>query len=211
MIHFRHRLPTTEEITTLKQYCLTQGDEPWNPSSFSDQVTDKFHQQVIDTENYNASSNNLPDASSDEVNQSNIKLSLCDPSNLFANNLKGKPAHLAFYTDTHQNANINYTVPANTDPHYSKALPSKIEWNDMNKSQSWVNFFALSLSNPTPIISFARNDGYLDKMPFCHLIQYCKSNPSTNSAKGQGVSANPTGLKYKFGIQIPKGIKDALI
>ena len=24
-----------------------------------------------------------------------------------------------------------------------------VEWNDINKSQSWVNFFALSLSNPT--------------------------------------------------------------
>jgi hypothetical protein len=32
MIHFRHRLPTTDEIATLKQYCLTQGDDPSNPS-----------------------------------------------------------------------------------------------------------------------------------------------------------------------------------
>jgi hypothetical protein len=29
MIHFKHRLPTTEEINSLKQYCLTQGDSPW--------------------------------------------------------------------------------------------------------------------------------------------------------------------------------------
>jgi hypothetical protein len=35
MIHFKHRLTTTtEEINALKQYCLTQGDTPWNPSSF---------------------------------------------------------------------------------------------------------------------------------------------------------------------------------
>jgi hypothetical protein len=32
MIHFKHRLPTTEAINSLKQYCLTQGDFPWNPS-----------------------------------------------------------------------------------------------------------------------------------------------------------------------------------
>jgi hypothetical protein len=43
MIHFKHRLPTTEEINSPKQYCLTQGDTPWNPSSFSDQVADKFN------------------------------------------------------------------------------------------------------------------------------------------------------------------------
>jgi hypothetical protein len=48
MIHFKHRLPTTEEISSLKQYCLTQGDTPWNPSSFSDQFSDTFYQYVID-------------------------------------------------------------------------------------------------------------------------------------------------------------------
>jgi hypothetical protein len=47
MIHFKHRLPTTEEVNSLKKYCLTQGDTPWNPSSFSDQVADKFYQQII--------------------------------------------------------------------------------------------------------------------------------------------------------------------
>jgi hypothetical protein len=44
MIHFKHRLPTTEEINSLKQYRLTQGDTPWNPSSFSDQDADKCYQ-----------------------------------------------------------------------------------------------------------------------------------------------------------------------
>jgi hypothetical protein len=28
MVHFKHRLPTAEEIASLKQYCLTQGDVP---------------------------------------------------------------------------------------------------------------------------------------------------------------------------------------
>jgi hypothetical protein len=53
MIHFKHRSSTTEEINSLKQYCLTQGDTPWNPSSFSDQVVDKFYQQVINNEQKN--------------------------------------------------------------------------------------------------------------------------------------------------------------
>jgi hypothetical protein len=48
-----------------------------------------------------------------------------------------------------------------------------VEWNDINKTKSWVNFFALSLSNPKAIISFARNNNLLHKMPFCHLTQYC--------------------------------------
>jgi hypothetical protein len=48
MIHFKHRLPTTESFNPLKQYCLTQGNTPWNPSVFSVQVADKFYQQIFD-------------------------------------------------------------------------------------------------------------------------------------------------------------------
>jgi hypothetical protein len=64
MIHFKHRLPTAEEINSLKQYCLTQGDTPWNLLSFSYQVADKFYQQVIDNEQNN-SLNTKSDHSSD--------------------------------------------------------------------------------------------------------------------------------------------------
>jgi hypothetical protein len=41
-----------------------------------------------------------------------------------------------------------------------------VEWNDINKTKSWVNDFALSLSNTKPIISFVRNNNLLDKMHF---------------------------------------------
>ena len=67
---------------------------------------------------------------------------------------------------------------------------SLVEWNDINKSQSWLNFFALSLMNPTPTISFARNNNFMYKMPFCHLIEYCKSKSSENISGTQKVSAN---------------------
>jgi hypothetical protein len=50
---FKHGSPTTEEVNSIKKFFLTQGDTPWNPSSFSDQVADKFYQQVIDNEQKN--------------------------------------------------------------------------------------------------------------------------------------------------------------
>jgi hypothetical protein len=75
-----------------------------------------------------------------------------------------------------------------------------VEWNDINMGE----FFSLSLSNPKPIISFARNNNLFDKMPFCPLTPYCKSN---NTYK---VSSSPAGIKYKFGIQVSKGIKNAI-
>jgi hypothetical protein len=85
-----------------------------------------------------------------------------------------------------------------------------VEWNDVNKTKSWVNYFASCLSNPKPIISFARNNNLLDKIPFCHLTQYCRSNTAVHIARILKASTSPAGIKYKFGIQVPKGIKNAI-
>jgi hypothetical protein len=47
-------------------------------------------------------------------------------------------------------------------------------------------------------------------MPFCHLTQYCRSNTAVHIARILKVSTSPAGIKYKFGIQVPKGIKNAI-
>jgi hypothetical protein len=85
-----------------------------------------------------------------------------------------------------------------------------VEWNDINKTKSWVNYFALSLSNAKPIISFAMDNKLLDKMTFCHRNQYCRSNTAVDIAMILKVSTRSAGIKYKFGIQALKGIKNAI-
>jgi hypothetical protein len=80
MGHFKHRLPTVEDMSSLKQYCLTHGDTPWNPSSFSDQMADKFYQQVIDTESYNTCL---------DPNHRSQTLSFYDPSDSQIDNIPG--------------------------------------------------------------------------------------------------------------------------
>jgi hypothetical protein len=47
-------------------------------------------------------------------------------------------------------------------------------------------------------------------MPFCHLTQYCMSNTAVDIARIHKISANPAGIKYKFVIQISKGIKNVI-
>jgi hypothetical protein len=47
-------------------------------------------------------------------------------------------------------------------------------------------------------------------MPFYHLTQYCRSNTAVDIARILQVSTSPAGIKYKFGIQVPKGIKNAI-
>jgi hypothetical protein len=73
-----------------------------------------------------------------------------------------------------------------------------------------MDYFSLSLNIPIPIISFVRNNNLLDKMPFCHLTQYCRSNTAVDIVRILKVSKSPAGIKYKFGIQVTKGIKNAI-
>jgi hypothetical protein len=49
-------------------------------------------------------------------------------------------------------------------------------------------------------------------MPFCHLTQCCRSNTAVDIARIFKASTSPAGIniKYKFGIQVPKGIKNAI-
>jgi hypothetical protein len=86
-------LTTTEKINSLKQYCLKQGDAPWNLSSFSDQIAEKFYQQVIDNELKN-SLNTKSDHSSDIkvglMEQGIPKLSYFDPSEAHGTNVNEK-------------------------------------------------------------------------------------------------------------------------
>jgi hypothetical protein len=80
----------------------------------------------------------------------------------------------------------------------------------VNKTKSWVNYFALTLLDPKTIISFARNNNLLDKMPFCHLTQYFRSNTAADIARIPKVSTSPVGIKCNFGIQVSKGIKNVI-
>ena len=71
-------------------------------------------------------------------------------------------------------------------------------------------FFALSLINPTPFKSFARSNNLLHKMHFRHLVQYCMSKTELEKARVYKSTATPISIKYKFGIQVPRGIKYAI-
>jgi hypothetical protein len=50
----------------------------------------------------------------------------------------------------------------------------------------------------------ARNQNLLNRMPFRHLIWYCKTKTPMEITRVHQASTSPTGIKYKFGIQVPK-------
>jgi hypothetical protein len=70
---------------------LSGGDTPWNPSSFSDQVSDKLYQQVIDNEQNNSlhtKSDHSSDIKVDLLEQDIPKLSYFDPSDAHYTNVR---------------------------------------------------------------------------------------------------------------------------
>jgi hypothetical protein len=96
-------------------------------------MADKFYQQVIETENYNIclgfTSKDPPVTAVNKVSQHNHqKMPFYDPVNLQMNNVNGKPAHLVFLADSVQKTNVEDSLVVNMDPHFSKALPSKIDY-----------------------------------------------------------------------------------
>jgi hypothetical protein len=51
---------------------------------------------------------------------------------LDVNDVHGKSAHLVFLADTIQKANVEDSILVNIDPHFSKALPSKIDYERLS-------------------------------------------------------------------------------
>ena len=63
-----------------------------------------------------------------------------------------------------------------------------------------VKFFTLSLSDPTPILSYARSNNILHKIPFFHLVQYCMFKTEVEISKVHILLSSPTCIWYTFGI-----------
>jgi hypothetical protein len=114
---------------------LTQGDTPWNLSSFSDQVADKFYQQVIDSEqnnSLNTKSDYFSGIEVDLVEQDIPKLSYFDPSDAHDTSVKGNHANLVFHFDTIGMKSANDINQLYKDSCYSKALTAKSDYEKLS-------------------------------------------------------------------------------
>jgi hypothetical protein len=112
-----------------------QGEIPWNPPSFSDQVADKCYQQVIDNEqknSLNTESDNSSNIKVDLVEQDIPKLSYFYPSDAHDTNVKGKYASLVFHLDAVVMKNANDINQLNKDSFHRKALPAKIKYEKLS-------------------------------------------------------------------------------
>jgi hypothetical protein len=76
----------------------------------------------------------------DKFNQhKHLKLSFYDPDEMHVNEIAGKPAHLVFHADSIRKTNVKDLSLVKTDTQFSKALPSKIEYERLSP------YFAIGL------------------------------------------------------------------
>jgi hypothetical protein len=91
----------------------------------------------METVNYNIrlgfTSKDPPETVVDKFSHHNHpKMPFYDPADMHINNVHGKPAHLVFHADSVQKTYAEDSVLVNIDPHFSKALPSKIGYERLS-------------------------------------------------------------------------------
>ena len=84
------------------------------------------------------------------------------------------------------------------------------KFKDPNKSTQWVNMFALALQDPVPLIAYARRMHLVDKNTFRMLVNYCTEDAPSDLFRAYDAKVRPGGQKFKFEIQVPLGMKQAL-
>ena len=86
----------------------------------------------------------------------------------------------------------------------------KVEWKDPNKPTSWMDMHSLAFQDPSTILKHARTNHLLAQKPFSTLVNHCVGDAPSGLAKAYKASL-AQGKKYKFGIRVPFGIKQAMM
>ena len=91
-----------------------------------------------------------------------------------------------------------------------KKVEIKCMWKDPNKSTSWIDMYALAMQDPIPILKYAKDKHIVTQAPFNVLAQYCTGDSPSQLARVFKAKCRPGSAKYKFGVQVPMGVKQAL-
>ena len=91
----------------------------------------------------------------------------------------------------------------------NRRIEVKFKFNDLNKSSSWVDMFALAMQDPIPILKYAHAQHLTSKGPFKVLTKYCVGEAPSDYARVFKAKTKPGSVKIKFGVQVPLGVKQA--
>ena len=85
-------------------------------------------------------------------------------------------------------------------------------WNDPNYSQTWVSMDSLILHNPIPLVMYLIKNKLTHEKEFKPLLHLCKPIMSARyrSILNAKTAARTGKAKYKFGVQVPFGVRHAI-
>ena len=69
--------------------------------------------------------------------------------------------------------------------------------------------FALAMQDPIPFLKCTHAKHLVSQGPFKMLVKYCTGDAPSMLAKAFKAKTKPTGIKIKFGVQVPMGVKMA--
>ena len=95
-------------------------------------------------------------------------------------------------------------------PRLRKRTELKCRWLDPNRSTSWVDFYAVVLHDPIPIVRYARDKHIHSQKPFRSVINYCMGDSPSYLARAFKEKVQPGGPKFKFGVEVPLRMKDTI-
>ncbi len=98
--------------------------------------------------------------------------------------------------------------------HQHKGRGTKLEvlceFGDPNKSAQWISLFALALQDPESILEYATKNHLTKTGVFRTIFQHCVGDQTSNLMRAYKATIRPGGPKFKFGVQVPYGVKQAL-
>ena len=95
-------------------------------------------------------------------------------------------------------------------PQLKRRTELKCRWKDPNKSGSWVDFNAVLLQDPISIVRYAKRRHILTHKPFKATVNYCLGDSPSHLAKAFKAKVRPDGPKFKFGVEVPLRMRDAI-
>ena len=93
----------------------------------------------------------------------------------------------------------------------NKIVEVLVTWKGEPNQSNWINMNSLIMQDPEPIIKYALCN-HLQNQPILRKVLKLSNNDSGNwIARAYNIKMNYCEKKFKFGVQVPRGTKEAYL
>ena len=85
----------------------------------------------------------------------------------------------------------------------------KCSFRDKRCNEAWVDMNAVVLQDPIPILHYVKANHLQSQQEFQNLVNYCAGEAPSELSRAFKAQTKPGSPKFKFGVQVPMGLKQA--